>query len=77
LVRWLSIFLCLYLLTGSGIHRWRPLEAALAAVGSQSESVLDCIEDEVESGNAKPIDIDYLLENIIPPILSLSGLSLL
>ncbi|KAH9486456.1 Importin-9 [Psilocybe cubensis] len=49
---------------------WRPLEAALAAVGSQAESVLDCIEDEQESGNPKPIDIDYLLANVIPPVLS-------
>ncbi|KDR85511.1 hypothetical protein GALMADRAFT_52743 [Galerina marginata CBS 339.88] len=50
---------------------WRPLEAALAAVGSQAESVLDCIEDEQESGRTKPIDIDYFLANVIPPILSL------
>ncbi|KIM47710.1 hypothetical protein M413DRAFT_62252 [Hebeloma cylindrosporum] len=49
---------------------WRPLEAALAAAGSQSESILDYIEDEQESGRPKPIDIDYLLVNIIPPILS-------
>ncbi|KAF8963883.1 armadillo-type protein [Flammula alnicola] len=51
---------------------WKPLEAALAAIGSQSESILDCIEDEQESGRSKPIDIDYLLANIIPPILSAS-----
>ncbi|KAF8913175.1 armadillo-type protein [Gymnopilus junonius] len=51
---------------------WRPLEAALAAVGSQAESVLDCIEDEQESGQPKPIDIDYLLASVIPSILSLS-----
>ena len=25
---------------------WRPLEAGLAAVGSQSETILECIEDE-------------------------------
>ena len=55
------------------LARWRPLEAALAAIGSQSESILDCIEDEQESGRTVPIDIDYLLANIIPPILSASG----
>lgn len=53
--------------------RWRPLEAALAAIGSQSESILDCIEDEQESGRTAPIDIEYLLVNIVPPILSASG----
>ncbi|EDR15931.1 uncharacterized protein LACBIDRAFT_242896 [Laccaria bicolor S238N-H82] len=51
---------------------WRPLEAALAAVGSQSESVLDCIEDEHDSGRGKPIDIEYLLINVIPSILNVS-----
>ncbi|CAA7265862.1 unnamed protein product [Cyclocybe aegerita] len=51
---------------------WRPLEAGLAAIGSQAESVLDCIEDEQESGRQKPIDIDSLLSNVIPPILGVS-----
>ena len=55
------------------LARWRPLEAGLAAIGSQCESILDCIEDEQESGRTTPIDIDYLLTNIIPPILSASG----
>lgn len=55
------------------LPRWRPLEAALAAIGSQSESILDCIEDEQASGRTAPIDIDYLLANIIPPILGASG----
>ena len=49
------------------------MEAALAAIGSHSESILDCIEDEQESGRTAPIDIDYLLANIIPPILGASG----
>jgi len=34
---------------------------------------LDYIEDEQDSGRPKPIDIDYLLSNIIPPILSAGG----
>lgn len=54
-------------------NRWRPLEAALAAIGSQSEAILDCVEDEQVSGRPKPIDIDSLLVNIISPILSTSG----
>ena len=55
------------------LARWRPLEAALAAIGSQSESILDCIEDEQASGRTAPIDVEYLLANIIPPILGASG----
>ncbi|KAG5349551.1 hypothetical protein C0989_003209 [Termitomyces sp. Mn162] len=51
---------------------WRPLEAALAAVGSQAVAVLECIEDEEDSGRQKPIDIEYLLSDIIPSILHLS-----
>ncbi|KAH0591342.1 hypothetical protein H2248_001421 [Termitomyces sp. 'cryptogamus'] len=50
---------------------WRPLEAALAAVGSQAVAVLEYIEDEEDSGQQKPIDIEYLLSDIIPSILHL------
>lgn len=53
------------------------MEAALAAIGSQSEAVLNYIEDEQESGKSRPIDIDSLLVNIIPPILNVSGQSIL
>ncbi|KAG6911255.1 hypothetical protein DXG01_002093 [Tephrocybe rancida] len=56
---------------------WRPLEATLAAVGSQAEAILDCIEDEEDSGRQKPIDIEYLLSNVIPSILTLSQHSFL
>ncbi|KAI5824132.1 ARM repeat-containing protein [Schizophyllum commune Tattone D] len=52
---------------------WRPLEASLAAIGSQSETILDCIEDELESGRDKPIDIEYILRDIVPSVLSLSA----
>ncbi|KAJ8590544.1 ARM repeat-containing protein [Rhizopogon salebrosus TDB-379] len=48
---------------------WKPLEASLAAIGSQSEDVLECIEDEQDSGRAKPIDVEDLLANVIPSIL--------
>ncbi|KAG6885829.1 hypothetical protein C0993_009221 [Termitomyces sp. T159_Od127] len=51
---------------------WRPLEAALAAVGSQAVSILECLEDEEDSGRQKPIDIEYLLSDIIPSVLNLS-----
>lgn len=54
---------------------WRPLEAGLAAVGSQAESILECVEDQEASGNEKPIDIDYFLLNVLPTILTQSGKS--
>ena len=54
---------------------WRPLEASLAVIGSQSEDVLTCIEDELDSGREKPINIDYLLVEVIPSFLSLDGKS--
>ncbi|KAF9235123.1 ARM repeat-containing protein [Melanogaster broomeanus] len=49
---------------------WKPVEAALAAVGSQAEDVLECIEDEQESGRQKPVDIGQLLANVIPSLLN-------
>lgn len=52
---------------------WRFLEAALAAFGSQAESILDCIEDEQDSGREKPVDIETLLVNVIPSVLQLAG----
>ncbi|KAL0575020.1 hypothetical protein V5O48_006949 [Marasmius crinis-equi] len=52
---------------------WRPLEAALAAIGSQAETIQECIEDEEDSGRNKPIDIESLLSNVIPSILGQSA----
>ncbi|KAJ2917840.1 hypothetical protein MD484_g2556, partial [Candolleomyces efflorescens] len=56
---------------GNNSEWWRPLEAALAAVGSQAPTILDCIEDQEAGGQDKPIDIDYFLLNVIPSILTL------
>lgn len=56
------------------VCRWRPLEAALAAVGSQARTVLECIDDEGAAGRPKPIDIESLLANVIPSLLGLSGI---
>ncbi|KAF8641001.1 hypothetical protein AX17_000646 [Amanita inopinata Kibby_2008] len=50
---------------------WRPLEAALASIGSQAESILDFLEDEQDSGRPKPINIETLLTNVIPSVLNL------
>ncbi|KAF7337532.1 ARM repeat-containing protein [Mycena sanguinolenta] len=51
---------------------WKPLEASLAAIGSQAEAVQDCIEDEQDAGRAKPIDVEFLLSDIVPSVLTLS-----
>ncbi|KAG9313899.1 armadillo-type protein [Chiua virens] len=49
---------------------WKPLEAALAAIGSQAEDILECIEDEQDSDRPKPLDIEHLLANVIPSLLN-------
>ncbi|KAI6154075.1 ARM repeat-containing protein [Pisolithus tinctorius] len=55
---------------GGAIDWWKALEAALAVIGSHAEDILECIDDEVESGRTKPIDIEDLLANLIPSILT-------
>ncbi|KAG6380709.1 armadillo-type protein [Boletus reticuloceps] len=51
---------------------WKPLEAGLAAIGSQAEDILECIEDEQDSGRQKPLDVEQLLANVIPSLLHLT-----
>ena len=58
-------------------RRWRPLEAVLGATGSQAEVILECLDDELQSGRPKPIDIEYLLAEVIPSILLLTRKSVL
>lgn len=53
--------------------RWKPLEAGLAAIGSQAEDILECIEEEQDSGRQKPLDIEQLLANVIPSLLNQTG----
>ncbi|KAI0789448.1 ARM repeat-containing protein [Abortiporus biennis] len=56
---------------------WKPLEAALASLGSLSEGVLECLDDEEIAGRPKPIDIEWLLGNVIPELLRLGDFSFL
>nr|GAT57396.1 ARM repeat-containing protein [Mycena chlorophos] len=51
---------------------WKPLEAGLAAIGSQAEAVEECVEDEQNAGRPKPIDIELLLSNVVPSVLALT-----
>jgi hypothetical protein len=46
----------------------------LAAIGSQAEAILDCVEDEQDSGRLKPIDIEVILADVVPSVLGLSGI---
>jgi hypothetical protein len=55
------------------VIRWRPLEGAFAAVGSQAEVILDISNDEHDAGRPRPIDIEYLLVSVIPSLITLSG----
>lgn len=71
---WLvKMIIRLFAVFDSQITRWRHLEAALAALGTHAESILDCIQDEQDSGREKPLDIENLLVNIVPSILGLPG----
>ncbi|ETW86593.1 hypothetical protein HETIRDRAFT_456575 [Heterobasidion irregulare TC 32-1] len=54
------------------VVKWRPLEALLAVIGSQSEPIMDCLHDEAEIGRPKPIDIEYLLREVVPSLVTLS-----
>lgn len=54
-------------------NRWKPLEAGLAAIGSQAEDILECLEEEQDSARQKPLDIEHLLANVIPSLLQLTG----
>lgn len=56
--------------------RWRPLEAALAALGSVAEAITDLCEERQEEGQPQPIDIKPMLANVIPSLLLLSGVFL-
>ncbi|KAG8968425.1 hypothetical protein FRC03_007367 [Tulasnella sp. 419] len=52
---------------------WRLLEATLATLGAVSEAVLDAIDDEESDGN-KAMDIQALLIDVIPSLLTLNDL---
>ena len=49
------------------------MEAAFAALGSVAESVVEICEDEESSGRPKPVAIEPLLADVIPSLLTQSG----
>ena len=50
-------------------NRWRPIESALAALGSIAEDVLEFCEDEMGASHSKAIQIERLLTDVIPSLL--------
>jgi importin-9 len=49
------------------------VEAGLAIIGSQNEAILDCIDDEIDADRPKPINIEYILSDIVPNLITLNG----
>lgn len=53
------------------VYRWQPLEACLAAINN--EEVADILETARDFGKPAPIDLEALLANLLPPILTEHG----
>ncbi|KAH8835042.1 ARM repeat-containing protein [Flagelloscypha sp. PMI_526] len=58
--------------TSGNAQWWRPLEAAMASIGSQASSIQETIEDERDANRPSPIDIEHILTNVIPTVLNLT-----
>ena len=56
--------------------RWRPFEAALAACGSVSEDILECLEDEEAYYKLLNVEVSQLKEIMTEQMLYDVGLSL-
>ncbi|KAG8689246.1 hypothetical protein FRC11_003586, partial [Ceratobasidium sp. 423] len=50
--------------------RWKPLEALLAVLGTHSETILETLEKEELEERAKPIHIEAIIKEIVPPLAS-------
>jgi hypothetical protein len=64
-------FLYIYL---DRFFRWKPLEAALAVLGAESDALSDIVQAEADEGRPKPFDTDTLLGSVIPSLLGIHGL---
>jgi hypothetical protein len=51
---------------------WKPLEAALACVGSVADALLDG-DDEDNGELVKSFDLDQLFKEVVPTLLNSSG----
>jgi len=54
------------------VDRWRLLEGILATLGSQADRVLEFMEEEMVA-DEKPINIESLLAEVIPQLITLPG----
>ncbi|KAF8336339.1 ARM repeat-containing protein [Cantharellus anzutake] len=50
---------------------WKPLEAALAVLGAESDALSDIVQAEADEGRPKPFDTDTLLGSVIPSLLGI------
>jgi len=53
--------------------RWKPLEAALACVGSVADALLDMRDEESDEGVAESFDLENLFKEVVPNLLNSSG----
>lgn len=45
----------------------------LALLGAEAITLVECIENETSEGRPKPFQIEYLLTDVVPSLLSISG----
>jgi len=49
------------------------MEAVLALLGAEAVAIVECIEHETSEGRPKPFQIESLLTDVVPSLLSISG----
>jgi hypothetical protein len=49
------------------------MEAVLALLGAEAITLVECIENEASEGRPKPFQIESLLTDVVPSLLSISG----
>jgi hypothetical protein len=49
------------------------MEAVLAILGAEAVAIVECIEHETSEGRPKPFQIESLLTDVVPSLLSISG----
>lgn len=49
------------------------MEAVLALLGAEAVTLVECIEQETSEGRPKPFQIESLLTDVVPSLLSISG----
>lgn len=58
------------------MSRWKPLEAALAALGAMADDLRSLAEDEEKAGLPATVNLKHIFDHIVPSLLQQSGQSL-